>query len=90
MEYPFDSAGVYTVTLDVERCRVGFNYHHETKEVEIPPPPVLTLIDDVTTCSGNPVTLTAIDGYDESEDLYNFDWRMLLVKYWETAHPILL
>ncbi len=74
MEYTFDSVGVYTVTLDVERCRVGFNYHHETKEVEILPPPVITLTDDVTTCSGTPVTLTAIEGYDESEGLYKFEW----------------
>ncbi|MBD8490190.1 gliding motility-associated C-terminal domain-containing protein [Echinicola sp. CAU 1574] len=73
MEYAFDSAGVYTVSLDVERCG-NPEYYRGSMEIEIVAPPELTLQDDITLCSGNTVTLTAIDGYDPSEGLYNFEW----------------
>ncbi|GAB3645510.1 hypothetical protein GCM10028791_03760 [Echinicola sediminis] len=74
LEYSFDTAGVFTVTLDVERCG-NPDYYNGSMEVEVVAPPVLTLQDDVTFCSGEVVTLTAIDGYDPDEGLYNFEWR---------------
>ena len=74
MEYAFDSAGVYTVSLAVERCG-NPDFYNGSMEIEILAPPVITLQDDVTLCSGETVTLTAIDGYDPSEGLYTFEWR---------------
>ncbi|WP_215224516.1 gliding motility-associated C-terminal domain-containing protein [Echinicola shivajiensis] len=74
MEYSFDSAGVYTVFLDVERCG-NPNYYSGNMEIEVVAPPVITLQDDVTFCAGDTITLTAIDGYDPSEGLYTFEWQ---------------
>ncbi|QDH77814.1 hypothetical protein FKX85_01630 [Echinicola soli] len=73
MEYEFDSAGTYTVTLDVERCG-NPDYYNGELTVEVIGPPPLTLTDDITLCSGSPVTLTAIDDYDPAEGLYIFEW----------------
>ncbi|UCS93751.1 gliding motility-associated C-terminal domain-containing protein [Echinicola marina] len=73
MEYTFDSAGVYTVLLDVERCG-NPDYYAGSLEIEVVAPPTITLQDDITLCAGNTVTLTAIDGYDPNEGLYTFEW----------------
>ncbi len=74
LEHVFNRDGMYTVTLRVDRCG-DVDYFEETMEVLVVAPPVLTLADDVTLCSGTPVTLTAIDGYDVAEGLYDFEWR---------------
>lgn len=69
----FNRPGRYTVELRVDRCaEVG--YFTAEDEIEVVAPPVLTLPSASTLCSGNPVTLTAIDGYDPADGLYDFRW----------------
>ncbi|MBN3522076.1 gliding motility-associated C-terminal domain-containing protein [Algoriphagus lutimaris] len=72
-EHNFTEPGLYTVDLRVDRCGDP-TYYEASLEVQVDAPPVLTLEDDVTLCSGAPVTLTAIDGYDPAEGLYDFQW----------------
>lgn len=70
----FEREGLHTVTLRVDRCgEVG--YDEKSLEVLVVAPPMLTLANDVTLCAGQPVILTAIDGYDPDTGLYDFEWR---------------
>ncbi|RAI92004.1 T9SS type B sorting domain-containing protein [Algoriphagus yeomjeoni] len=69
----FNNPGTYTVELRVDRCGDP-EYFRATTEILVEAPPELTLADDATLCAGNPVTLTAIDGYDPAEGLYDFEW----------------
>ncbi|MBN7811589.1 gliding motility-associated C-terminal domain-containing protein [Algoriphagus sp. H41] len=69
----FNTPGVYTVELRVDRCGDP-DYFTAEGEIEVVAPPALTLASDATLCAGNPVTLTAIDGYDPAEGLYDFQW----------------
>ncbi|WP_192345883.1 gliding motility-associated C-terminal domain-containing protein [Algoriphagus sp. Y33] len=69
----FNSPGNYLVELRVDRCGDA-TYFEASTEILVEAPPELTLVDDATLCSGNPVTLTAIDGYDPTEGLYDFEW----------------
>lgn len=69
----FSAPGIYTIELRVDRCGDP-DYFEEEGEIEVVAPPTLTLESDVTLCAGNPVTLTAIDGYDPSDELYDFRW----------------
>ncbi len=69
----FNRPGIYTVDLRVDRC-AEIGYETFTAELEVVGPPELTLVDSFTFCSGNPVTLTAIDGYDPADGLYDFQW----------------
>jgi hypothetical protein len=74
LEHPFSREGLFTVTLRVDRCdEVG--YFEESMEILVVAPPELTLPDDVVLCAGSPVELTAIEGYDPDEGLYDFEWR---------------
>lgn len=73
LEQIFDTPGLYTVNLNVTRCATP-DYYDASLEVQVDAPPTLTLESDITLCSGNPVTLTAIDGYDPSEGTYVFLW----------------
>lgn len=73
LDQVFSEPGTYTVELDVTRCATE-NYFNDSIEIQVDAPPVLTLPTDATLCSGNPVTLTAIDGYDPSEGIYDFQW----------------
>ncbi len=72
-EHNFTEPGLYTVDLRVDRCGDPI-YYEASLEVQVDAPPVLTLEDDVTLCSGAPVTLTAIDGYDPADGIYDFQW----------------
>jgi hypothetical protein len=73
LEQLFNRAGTYTIELRVDRCaEIGYFTAEGTLEIIAPPP--LTLASDATLCEGTPVTLTAIDGYDPSEGLYDFLW----------------
>jgi hypothetical protein len=69
----FDTPGRYTVKLRVDRCGDP-TYYEAEGEIEVVAPPVLTLDSDETLCAGNPVTLTAIEGYDPATGLYDFQW----------------
>ncbi|MCH7400552.1 gliding motility-associated C-terminal domain-containing protein [Belliella kenyensis] len=72
----FQRGGLYTVTLVVDRCTEEGYYNEENSiQVRVIAPPPITLESNVILCVGNPVTLTAIDGYDPVEGLYDFDWR---------------
>ncbi|MCH7408207.1 gliding motility-associated C-terminal domain-containing protein [Belliella sp. DSM 111904] len=72
----FQREGLYTVTLVVDRCtEIGYYSEDNSIQVRVIAPPTITLENDVTLCVGNPVTLTAIDGYDPAEGLYDFEWR---------------
>lgn len=73
LDQPFDRAGKYTIDLRVDRCGDA-DYYEESTEILVQAPPELTLADDATLCSGTPVTLTAIEGYDPAEGLYDFQW----------------
>ncbi|WP_367127109.1 hypothetical protein [Mongoliibacter sp.] len=74
LEHPFSRDGLFTVTLRVDRCEeVG--YFEESIEVLVVAPPELTLPDDIVLCAGSPVELTAIEGYDPADELYDFEWR---------------
>jgi hypothetical protein len=73
LEQIFNAPGTYTVELRVDRCGDP-EYFRASTEILVEAPPVLTLADDATLCAGNPVTLTAIDGYDPAEGLYDFEW----------------
>ena len=73
LDQPFDRPGKYTVDLRVDRCGDA-DYYEESTEILVQAPPELTLADDATLCSGDPVTLTAIEGYDPAEGLYDFEW----------------
>ncbi|WPR73781.1 gliding motility-associated C-terminal domain-containing protein [Algoriphagus sp. NG3] len=73
LEQPFDTAGTYLIELRVDRCGDP-EYFRESTELLVEAPPELTLADDATLCAGNPVTLTAIEGYDPAEGLYDFEW----------------
>ncbi|EKB49930.1 gliding motility-associated C-terminal domain-containing protein [Cecembia lonarensis] len=70
----FPRVGIYTVALRVDRCG-NPEYYRESMEVEVIASPELTLPEEATLCVGTPVPLTAIDGYDPSEGLYDFEWR---------------
>lgn len=73
LEQQFTTPGIYTVDLRVDRCaEVG--YYTASGEINVLAPPTLTLADDVTLCAGTPVILTAIEGYDPVEGLYDFQW----------------
>jgi hypothetical protein len=73
LEQLFNRPGKYTVELRVDRCaEVG--YFTAEGELEVVAPPTLTLEADATLCAGNPVTLTAIDGYNPTDGLYDFQW----------------
>ncbi|HCB45942.1 MAG: hypothetical protein CL554_19610 [Algoriphagus sp.] len=69
----FDEPGLYTVELNVTRCATE-NYFVDSLQIQVDAPPTLTLESDATLCSGTPVVLTAIDGYDPAEGLYDFQW----------------
>ncbi len=69
----FSTPGKYTIELRVDRCGDP-DYYTAEGEIEVVAPPTLTLADDITLCAGTPVTLTAIDGYDPAEGLYDFQW----------------
>ena len=73
LEQIFNEPGIYTVRLRVDRC-AEIAYAEFEGEIEVVAPPTLTLESDVTLCAGTPVTLTAIDGYDPAEGLYDFQW----------------
>ncbi|WP_245579233.1 gliding motility-associated C-terminal domain-containing protein [Algoriphagus mannitolivorans] len=73
LEQIFNEPGIYTVKLRVDRC-ADIAYAEFEGEIEVVAPPALTLESDVTLCAGTPVTLTAIDGYDPAEGLYDFLW----------------
>jgi len=73
LEQLFNRAGTYTIELRVDRC-AEIGYFTAEGTLEIIAPPALTLASDATLCEGTPVTLTAIDGYDPSEGLYDFLW----------------
>jgi large repetitive protein len=73
LEQVFNEPGTYTVKLRVDRC-AEIDYFSAEGEIEVVAPPTLTLESDVTLCAGDPVTLTAIEGYDPSEGLYDFLW----------------
>jgi len=70
----FPRVGIYTVALRVDRCGDP-EYYRESMEVEVIASPELTLPEEATLCVGSPVQLTAIDGYDPAEGLYDFEWR---------------
>ncbi|ERM84719.1 hypothetical protein P872_23705 [Rhodonellum psychrophilum GCM71 = DSM 17998] len=74
LTHVFQEDGTFTVSLRVDRCGDA-NYFEASMEVVVVAPPPITLVDDVTLCSGTPVTLVAIDGYDPNEGLYDFEWR---------------
>ncbi|WP_026966969.1 gliding motility-associated C-terminal domain-containing protein [Algoriphagus terrigena] len=69
----FNAPGIYTIELRVDRCGDP-DYFEAEGEIEVVAPPTLTLPTDITLCAGAPVTLTAIDGYDPAEGLYDFQW----------------
>ncbi|OOG75299.1 gliding motility-associated C-terminal domain-containing protein [Algoriphagus sp. A40] len=69
----FTLPGIYTIELRVDRCGDP-DYFTAEGEIEVVAPPTLTLAADATLCAGNPVTLTAIDGYDPADGLYDFQW----------------
>lgn len=73
LDQEFTIPGKYTVELRVDRCGDP-DYFSATGEIEVVAPPELTLDADVTLCAGNPVTLTAIEGYDPADGLYDFEW----------------
>ena len=73
LEQLFSKAGTYTIELRVDRC-AEIGYFTAEGTLEIIAPPALTLASDATLCEGTPVTLTAIDGYNPSEGLYDFLW----------------
>jgi hypothetical protein len=73
LDQTFESPGTYNVKLRVDRCGDP-TYYEAEGEIEVVAPPVLTLDTDATLCAGNPVTLTAIDGYDPATGLYDFQW----------------
>ncbi|SNS72707.1 C-terminal domain of CHU protein family protein [Belliella buryatensis] len=76
LTYIFQREGLHTVTLRVDRCGDPEHYNENNSiEVLVVAPPEITLENDVTLCSGTPVTLTAIDGYDPADGLYDFEWR---------------
>ena len=70
----FPRAGFYTVALRVDRCGDP-DYYAESMQVEVVQSPELTLPEEATLCVGSPVELTAIDGYNPTEGLYDFEWR---------------
>ncbi|MCH7400017.1 gliding motility-associated C-terminal domain-containing protein [Belliella sp. DSM 107340] len=76
LTYFFQREGLHTVTLRVDRCGDP-EYYNENNSIEVlvVAPPAITLADDITLCSGSPITLTAIDGYDPADGLYDFEWR---------------
>jgi hypothetical protein len=73
LEQIFDEPGTYTIDLRVDRCGDP-EYFRASTEILVDAPPTLTLPDAATLCAENPVTLTAIDGYDIAEGLYDFEW----------------
>jgi large repetitive protein len=73
LEQIFTRGGIYTIALRVDRC-AEIGYFTAEGTFEIVAPPALTLASDATLCEGTPVTLTAIDGYDPADGLYDFLW----------------
>jgi large repetitive protein len=74
LEHVFNRPGNYTVELRVDRCG-NPEYAEFTLEILVVAPPELTLPQAETLCLGTPISLTAIDGYDPAEGLYDFEWR---------------
>ncbi|MCL6260705.1 hypothetical protein M3O96_16490 [Aquiflexum sp. TKW24L] len=73
-DHLFTRPGLYTVDLRVGRCGDP-DFYEGRLEVMVIAPPVLTLPESIILCLGTPVSLTAIEGYDPIEGLYNFEWR---------------
>jgi hypothetical protein len=73
LEQIFTRAGTYTIELRVDRC-AEIGYFTAEGTLEVIAPPTLTLASDATLCAGTPITLTAIDGYNPSDGLYDFLW----------------
>ena len=73
LEQIFDDPGLYTIDLQVDRCAT-IGYFNASTTIQVDAPPTLTLPDAATLCDENPVTLTAIDGYDPTQGLYVFEW----------------
>lgn len=70
----FRRPGLYTVSLRVDRCGDA-DYFEASIQVRVVASPEITLPDDAVLCVGSPVSLTAIDGYDPADGLYDFEWR---------------
>ena len=73
LEQLFTKTGTYTIELRVDRC-AEIGYFTDKGTLKVIAPPVLTLASDATLCEGTPITLTAINGYDPSQGLYDFLW----------------
>jgi len=73
LEQIFNRPGKYKIKLQVDRC-AEVNYDSFEGEIVVVAPPSLTLKADETLCSGTPITLTAIDGYNPADGLYDFRW----------------
>jgi len=73
LEQLFSKVGTYTIELRVDRC-AEIGYFTDKGTLKVIAPPVLTLGSDATLCEGTPITLTAIDGYNPSQGLYDFLW----------------
>lgn len=73
LEQIFTKAGTYSIVLRVDRC-AEIGYFTAEGTLEIVAPPTLTLASDATLCEGSPVAITAIDGYDPADGLYDFLW----------------
>ena len=73
-DHQFSRPGLYNVNLRVDRCG-NPDFYEAFLEVMVIAPPTLTLPAAITLCLGTPVSLTAIDGYDPADGLYDFEWR---------------
>jgi hypothetical protein len=73
LEYAFDTVGVFTVQLEVDRCGTPWEEVF-SMEVEVIASPEIILPSDVSLC-GASVTLVAVDPEDPRLGEYEFIWE---------------
>lgn len=73
LEYVFDTVGVYTVELNVDRCGTPWEEVF-TMEVEVLDSPEIILPSEITLCAGTTLELVAVDPEDPNIDEYVFEW----------------
>ncbi|MEX0883914.1 MAG: hypothetical protein WDZ72_10615, partial [Cyclobacteriaceae bacterium] len=74
LEYQFDTVGVFTVDLQVDRC--GEPWEEEfSMEVEVLDSPEITLPDEISICEEAALELVAVDPADPRINEYIFQWE---------------
>ncbi|EON78908.1 hypothetical protein ADIS_0501 [Lunatimonas lonarensis] len=73
IEFPFTSAGTYTVSLQVIR-NGNQNFFRASQQVVVERGPRFVMPPDIVFCGNDPVQITAIDPNDPTIGNFSFEW----------------